>query len=162
MTREAYIRQAMANLRVMSRTANGELDTSASADKKAMMAVSSGEAAKDLALDNFQGALDLAWDNRYRVFSDAGDLRSFIEGLARAVNRGLLRDGVLYRCGADSAKYPYTRPWRRSRRRRGSTSACSPCSAGTPTTPWRRRRPRNTKSTSPAISSPTAAASAPW
>lgn len=108
MTREAYIRQAMANLRVMSRTANGELDTSASADKKAMMAVSSGEAAKDLALDNFQGALDLAWDNRYRVFSDAGDLRSFIEDLARAVNRGLLRDGVLYRCGADSAKYPYT------------------------------------------------------
>ena len=108
MTREAYIRQAMANLSVMSRTANGELDTSASADKKAMMAVSSGEAAKDLALDNFQGALDLAWDNRYRVFSDAGDLRSFIEDLARAVNRGLLRDGVLYRCGADSAKYPYT------------------------------------------------------
>ena len=68
MTREAYIQQAMTNLHVISRTANGEVDTSASADKKDVMVVSSGEAAKDLALGNFQSALDLAWNNRYRVF----------------------------------------------------------------------------------------------
>lgn len=107
MTRECYGEQAMANLRVMSRTANGEVDTSASADKKKVMAVSSGDAAKELALRNFQDALDQAWENRYRVFSNPGDLRSFIEDLARQVNQGLLKDGVLYRT-ADSPKYGYT------------------------------------------------------
>ena len=108
MTRETYREQAMANLRVMSRTANGKVDTSASADKKDMMAVTDREAAKDLALRNFDEALELAWENRYRVFSDAGELRAFLENLALRVNRGLLRDGVLYRCGADSQKYNYT------------------------------------------------------
>ena len=98
----------MANLHAMSRTANGEVDTSASADKKDKMAVTDGETAKGLALDNVEDALELAWDNRYRVFSDSGDLRAFIEELARLVNRGLLRDGVLYRSGIDSEKYSYT------------------------------------------------------
>ena len=107
MTKEGYAEQAMANLRVMSRTANGEVDTSASADKKKVMAVSSGDAAKEFALHNFEGALDMAWENRYRVFSNPGDLQSFIEDLARQVNHGLLKDGVLYRT-ADSAKYGYT------------------------------------------------------
>jgi hypothetical protein len=78
MTKEGYAQQAMANLRVMSRTANGEVDTSASADKKKVMAVSSGDAAKEFALHNFEGALDMAWENRYRVFSNPGDLQSFI------------------------------------------------------------------------------------
>ena len=108
MTKEPYWDQAMANLRVMSRTANGELDTSASADKKDKMAVTDGETAKDLALRNYEDALDMAWDNRFRVFSDAGDLRSFIQDLARLVNRGLLKEGILYRSGADSEKFNYT------------------------------------------------------
>ena len=108
MTRDAYKDQAMANLRVMSRTANGEMDTSASADKKDMMAVTDGEMAKALALRNYEDALDMVWDNRFRIFSDPGDLRSFIQDLARLVNRGLLKDGVLYRSGADSKKYNYT------------------------------------------------------
>lgn len=42
MTLEEYGDQALANLRVMSRTANGEVDTLASADKEKIMAVSSG------------------------------------------------------------------------------------------------------------------------
>ena len=108
MTRETYREQAMANLRAMSRTANGKVDLSASADKKDMMAVTDGETAKDLALRNYEDALKLAWENRYRVFSNPGDLRAFLESLALQVNRGLLRDGVLYRCGADSQKYNYT------------------------------------------------------
>ena len=108
MTRETYREQAMANLRVMSRTANGKVDTSASADKKDMMAVTDGERAKNLALRNVEDALIFAWDNRYRVFSGPEDLRAFIEELARQVNRGLLGDGVLYRSGADSEKYSYT------------------------------------------------------
>ena len=61
MTREAYGDRAMANLRAMSRTANGEVDTSASADKKDRMAVTDGETAKALALRNFEAALDMAW-----------------------------------------------------------------------------------------------------
>jgi len=161
MTRECYGEQAMANLRVMSRTANGEVDTSASADKKKVMAVSSGDAAKELALRNFQEALDLAWENRHGVFSNAGDLRSFIEDLARQVNQGLLKDGVLYRT-ADSPNTD-TRPSRSLRlRRHGFMSSCFRFSAGTPMTPWRRRQSRNTIPILRAISLPTAVASAPW
>ncbi len=108
MTLEEYRKQALANLRLMSRTANGEVDTSASADKEKIMAVSSGDTAKTLADRNFKEALKMAWENRFRVFSGPEDLRSFIENLAREVNRGLLKDGVLYRRGADSEKYRYT------------------------------------------------------
>ena len=108
MTLEEYRKQALANLRLMSRTANGEVDTSASADKEKIMAVSSGDTAKTLADRNFKEALKMAWENRFRVFSGPEDLRSFIEDLAREVNRGLLKDGVLYRRGADSEKYRYT------------------------------------------------------
>ena len=108
MTREAYEDRAMANLRAMSRTANGEVDTSASADKKDRMAVTDGETAKALALRNYEAVLDMAWKNRYRVFSEASQMRAFIESLARQVNRGILKDGVLYRSGADSKKYNYT------------------------------------------------------
>ena len=107
MTLEEYRKQALANLRLMSRTANGEVDTSASADKEKIMAVSSGDTAKTLADRNFKEALKMAWENRFRVFSGPEDLRSFIEDLAREVNRGLLKDGVLYRSGADSEKYRY-------------------------------------------------------
>ena len=108
MTRETYRDQAMANLQAMSRTATGEVDTSASADKKDMMAVTDGEKAKELALHNFDDALNIAWANRYRIFSGPEDLRSFIQDLARQVNRGLLKDGILYRSGADSIIYNYT------------------------------------------------------
>ena len=83
MKRETYREQAMANLHAMSRTANGTLDTSASADKKDKLAVSDGETAKGIALHNYEDALKLAWDKRYRVFSNPEDLRAFIEELAR-------------------------------------------------------------------------------
>ena len=82
----------MANLHAMSRTANGTVDTSASADKKDKLAVSDGETAKGIALHNYEDALKLAWDKRYRVFSNPEYLRAFIEELARQVNRGLLRE----------------------------------------------------------------------
>ena len=108
MTRETFWNRAEENLQVMSRTANGVLDTSASADKEGKMAVADGMAAKDLAVRNFSDALDLAWENRHRVFGNPTELRGFIEILARTVNRGLLRDGILYRGGADSVEYRYT------------------------------------------------------
>ena len=108
MTREAYQDQAMANLRVMSRTANGKVDTSASADKKEKMAVTDGVTAKALAIRDFSNALDMAWENRYRVFSEPAELRGFIEDLARTVNRGVVKEGVLYRGGADAIAYRYT------------------------------------------------------
>ena len=107
MNEDTYIQQAMDNLRTMSRTASGVVDTSASATKKEVMAVSSGDSAKDLAIKNFESALKMAWDNRYRVFDNPDDLRTWIEDIAREVNRGIVRDGVLYRVGADSAKYNY-------------------------------------------------------
>ncbi len=108
MTRETYWNRAEENLRAMSRTARGILDTSASMDKKDKMAVTDGETAKDLAVRNFADAFDLAWESRYRVIGEAAELRAFIEKIAETINRGLLREGLLYRNGADSAIFNYT------------------------------------------------------
>ena len=99
--------QALKNLQVMSRTANGFLDVSASRTKKDVMAVKSGNEASEIVLRNFEHAFQMAWENRYRIFENADDLRKFIENLAREVNRDILKDGVLYRGGEDTKKYRY-------------------------------------------------------
>ena len=125
------------------------------------MAVSSGDAAKEFALHNFEGALDMAWENRYRVFSNPGDLQSFIEDLARQVNHGLLKDGVLYRT-ADSAKYGYTPAAQIEASAAWFYRHLFSLLCREPYDPVWRRQPRNTISISRAISMPMAAASAPW
>ena len=107
MKEEEYFEQAMANLRGMSRTANGIIDTSASVTKKDALSVSDGDRAKALAVRNFENAFRMAWDNRYRVFENADELRLWIEDLAREINRDILKDGVLYRTGADSTEFNY-------------------------------------------------------
>ena len=68
MKRETYREQAMANLHAMSRTANGTVDTSASADKKDKLAVSDGETAKSIALHNYEDALTCDTDRFARYF----------------------------------------------------------------------------------------------
>ena len=107
MKKEIYEQQAMTNLHIISRTANGIVDTSASPTKNDVMAVTDSSAS-DLAVRNYKDAIDWAWKNRYKVFRDPKELRSFIQNLAKIVNRDLVKDGVLFRSGADSTKYDYT------------------------------------------------------
>lgn len=105
---EAYLDDAKRNLMAMSRTARGVVDTSASAQKAESMTGVSGEAAADLAKQNFENAIREAYDNKDRDFESPKELRGFIEDLASTVNSGIVKEGSLIRT-SDSEKYPYVR-----------------------------------------------------
>ena len=103
-----YLSDATRNLMAMSRTAQGVVDTSASAQKAESMTGVSGDTAAELAKQNFDAAIRAAFENRDRNFSSPAELRSFVEGLATTVNAGIVKEGNLIRT-ADSQKYPYVR-----------------------------------------------------
>ena len=105
---ETYLQDASRNLLAMSRTAQGVVDTSASAEKAESMTGVSGETAADLAKQNFETAIREAYENKERRFESPEDLRNFIEGLAETVNSGIVKEGSLIRA-SDSNKYPYVR-----------------------------------------------------
>jgi hypothetical protein len=105
---QLYLRQAQENLQATSRTANGNVDTSASADKAGKMQASGDEAA-ELANRNFDGVMQTLYANRHRDFGSAQELRAFIEQQAADINKGITKEGVLLRAGEDSPKYPYTK-----------------------------------------------------
>lgn len=105
----AYIDQAMANLRATSRTAAGVVDTSASAGKAAQMAEGlTPETAARAAVDNFEAAIRDIYRRRdeFASMSPAG-LADAADEIALTINRGILREGALYRAD-DSKKFPYT------------------------------------------------------
>lgn len=104
----SYLQDAKRNLLAMSRTAQGVVDTSASAKKAESMTGVSGEAAADLAKQNFESAIREAYNNKERDFESPDDLRGFVEGLATIVNSGIVKEGNLIRT-SDSEKYPYVR-----------------------------------------------------
>jgi hypothetical protein len=108
-SREYYITRALDNLKNTSRTARGVIDTSASVGKAAVVqtGMSQSETAS-LAETNFRQTVEHLYDNRAKLFSSPGELQRFIEDTAVRVNRGITRDGVLYRQD-DSNKFPYTR-----------------------------------------------------
>ena len=106
--REQYMSDAKRNLMAMSRTAQGIVDTSASAKKADSMTGISGEAAASTAQTNFETAINVAFDSKDRVFESPDDLRAFVEGLALQINDGIVKEGSLIR-SSDSDKYPYVR-----------------------------------------------------
>lgn len=105
--RTQYHEHAAHNLGVMSRTAQGKVDTSASPDKAGQMAVGSGEQAAQLAKQNFETTIHSLHEQRGKQFSGPGDLMNFVDGIAASINKGITKEGVLHR-EHDSAKYPYT------------------------------------------------------
>lgn len=105
---ETYLQDAERNLLAMSRTAQGVVDTSASAKKAESMTGVSGETAADLAKQNFETAIREAYANKEKKFESPKELRKFIEGLASTVNSGIVKEGSLIRT-SDSDKYPYVR-----------------------------------------------------
>lgn len=107
-TESGYLKDAIRNLLAMSRTAQGVIDTSASAEKANSMTGVTGDAAADLAKSNFETAIHDAYENRNRNFESPKELRDFIERLASTVNSGIVKEGNLIR-SSDSNKYPYVR-----------------------------------------------------
>ena len=109
MTLNDYREQFRRNMMIMSRTANGKLDLSASATKKDSMAAGSADDARDLALENTERAIRFLYDNRRRKFKAAEELEELILETAKITNKGIVKEGCLFRSGEDSTKFNYTR-----------------------------------------------------
>ena len=109
MTLNDYRDQFRRNLTTMSRTANGGLDLSASATKADSMKTGSAEEAKSLTLENTDRAIEFLYDNRRRYFKSSKELEELILQAAEITNRGIVREGCLFRSGEDSIKYKYAR-----------------------------------------------------
>jgi hypothetical protein len=99
----------MANLKATSRTAAGVVDTSALAGKAEKMAEGlTGEGAAKAATDNFAGVLRSVYRQREQLSLLRPEaLAKAVDKIALDVNRGILKEGALYR-DEDSNKYPYT------------------------------------------------------
>lgn len=109
MTLYDYRKQFRNNLMIMSRTANGRLDLSASSTKSASMAVDSAADAQSLAFENTERAIRFLFDNRRRIFRSAQELEELVLETAKITNEGITREGCLFRSGEDSTKYNYAR-----------------------------------------------------
>ena len=109
MTLNDYREQFKRNMMVMSRTANGRLDLSASATKKDSMAAGTAEEAQSLALGNADRAIAFLFDNRMRYFGSARELEELVLETAKITNKGIVRDDRLFRSGEDSTKFNYAR-----------------------------------------------------
>ena len=109
MTLYDYRRQFRDNLMIMSRTANGMPDLSASGTKSDSMAVDSAADAQKLAFENTERALRFLFDNRRRTFRSAEELEELVLETAKITNEGITREGCLFRSGEDSTKYNYAR-----------------------------------------------------
>ncbi|MFR0357569.1 hypothetical protein [Streptomyces sediminimaris] len=108
-TREVYVEHAVRNLLRTSRTAHGRLDASASKGKRRQLA--QGLTPLDvgsLATGNYRSTIIDLYDRRNLPISCATELRDFVESIVLSVNRGLVREGALYR-EDDSSSLPYTR-----------------------------------------------------
>ncbi len=108
-TEQEYIREGLTNLKTTSRTASGEIDTSASTTKSEALTDVSGQQVAELVQINFTEAMRLAFAQKEHDFANPDELRMFIEDIAKTLNGGILKDSVLIREGLDSQKYPYTK-----------------------------------------------------
>jgi len=108
--KQAYVEQALINLKNTSRTASGVIDTTASATKADAMVggMDSAEIA-DTAVKNFEETVGQLYDLKDSPVESPEDLKGLVEAVAKQINGGLLKEGQLIRSGADSDKYPYTR-----------------------------------------------------
>lgn len=108
---DGYVSAAMGNLKKTSRTAGGVVDTSASAGKADQIAEGlTGNDAAKFATQNFQVAVKKVFEaaTQSHMIETGRDAKNFIDHINRVVNRGIVKEGVLYRTD-DSTKYPYTK-----------------------------------------------------
>ncbi len=94
---ETVLARAEENLLLMSRTANGIVDVSASPEKAKVMLVESSSRAADLARNNFETAFLYIRDHLKDPLESPDAVRSLIEHLALIINRGILKQGCLFR-----------------------------------------------------------------
>jgi hypothetical protein len=108
LSKEDYLRQALENLQITSRTAKGVVDISASPDKAREIQDISEREAADRATANFEEVIKQLYEQRDRKFENPEELQTFIEDIALRINKGITKEDVLVR-SHDSDKYPYTK-----------------------------------------------------
>ena len=109
MTLNDYRGQFRKNMMVMSRTANGKLDVSASSTKIDSMAADSAADARNLAFRNTEQAIGFLYENRRRNFRSVKELEAFVLETAEITNKGIVKEGCLFRSGEDSSRFNYAR-----------------------------------------------------
>ncbi len=108
-SKEDYVKRALENLSITSRTVKGKIDTTASLEK-------AGKIEKGLPEEeiinktraNFKEAIEHLYNEKGRHFEGPEELQLFVEDLAQRINKGITQEGVLIRAW-DSLKYPYTK-----------------------------------------------------
>ena len=94
---ETYRKEAMNNLKIMSRTANGIVSTASAKGKEEDMLVASGLEARELANRNYERALRRAYEERDRKFSSPEEVRDFITELVQIINDGIAKPECFFR-----------------------------------------------------------------
>jgi len=107
-SKEEYLKQALENLQITSRTARGVVDVSASKDKNREMQDISEQEAATRATANFKEVIEQLYEQRNRQFENPEELQTFVEDIARHINKAITKEGILIRTH-DSDKYPYTK-----------------------------------------------------
>jgi len=107
--KNAYLTAFLKNIADTSRTYSGNLDTSASPDKKGKLNTElSSEQVSDIAKENLQDAFEFVYGNKDLMIYDVAILKQFISEVAWRSNKGLIRDKAsLFRTGDNSRKYNY-------------------------------------------------------
>lgn len=109
LSREDYLKQALENLRITSRTAKGVVDVSASPDKtREIQEGLSEQEAADRTTANLKEVIEQLYEQKDHQFKNPEELQTFIEDVARHINKGITKEDVLIR-SHDSDKYPYTK-----------------------------------------------------
>lgn len=107
--KDAYLTAFLKNIENTSRTYSGDLDISASPDKKGKL--NTGLLSKqvsNLAIKNLKDAFEFVYNNRNLMVYNEAILKQFISEVAWRSNKGLIRDKVsLLRVGDNSHKYNY-------------------------------------------------------
>lgn len=104
-----YLVSFLENVKNTSRTYNGNLDSSASPDKKDKLNTClSPEQVSCLADKNLRSAFRFVYDNKDLMIHNTANLKQFINEVAWRLNQDFIQDKIfLFRVGDNSRKYHY-------------------------------------------------------
>lgn len=105
---DQVIETALNNLKIISRTEKGVIDTSASDKKSEIFENKENSDVADIAKQNFKDTLQFLYNNKDKDFHNFGDLHDFVNIINKKINKGIVKEGTLMRT-EDSGKFAYTK-----------------------------------------------------
>ena len=103
---ETYRKEAMRNLSLMSRTANGIVSVATAKGKEEDMLVGSDPETRGLANRNYERAMRQAYEALDREFSSPKELEDFIRELVCIINDGIVKPECFFRTREISRHLP--------------------------------------------------------